>query len=83
MSPLVSTDWLAERLGDPGVVVVDATYHLPTAKRDARAEFAEAHIPGATFFDVDGISDRTSSLPHMLPSPEDFKRAALINPYTS
>lgn len=75
MSPLVSTDWLADRIGEPGVVVVDATYHLPTAKRDPRAEFAQAHIPGAAFFDIDGISDPTSSLPHMLPAPADFARA--------
>ncbi len=75
MSPLVSTDWLADRIGEPGVVVVDATYHLPTAKRDPRAEFAQAHIPGAAFFDIDGISDPASSLPHMLPAPADFARA--------
>jgi thiosulfate/3-mercaptopyruvate sulfurtransferase len=75
MSPLVSTDWLADKLGDADVVVVDATYHLPTAKRDARAEFANAHIPGAGFFDIDGISDKASSLPHMLPSPAEFKQA--------
>jgi thiosulfate/3-mercaptopyruvate sulfurtransferase len=75
MSPLVSTDWLAEKLGEPNVVVVDATYHLPTAKRDARAEFAQAHIPGAVFFDIDGIADKASSLPHMLPSSAEFKQA--------
>jgi len=73
MNPLVSTDWLADRIGD--VVVVDATYHLPTAKRDPRAEFAQAHIPTAAFFDIDGISDPASDLPHMLPSPADFARA--------
>lgn len=73
--PLVSTTWLAERLGRPGLVVVDATYHLPTVKRDARAEFAAGHIPGAAFFDVDGIADHSVDLPHMLPSPEEFAKA--------
>lgn len=73
--PLVSTLWLAEHLGRPDVVVVDATYHLPTVKRDARAEFAAAHIPGAAFFDVDGIADHGSDLPHMLPTPLEFAKA--------
>ena len=73
--PLVSTAWLAERLGQPGIVVLDATYHLPNVPRDARAEYAREHIPGALFFDVDGISDPGSDLPHMLPSPADFARA--------
>ena len=73
-SPLVSTQWLADNLGRPGVVVLDATYHLPTAKRDPRAEYAREHIPGALFFDIDSIADPDSSLPHMLPSPESFAR---------
>jgi thiosulfate/3-mercaptopyruvate sulfurtransferase len=73
-SPLVSTQWLADNLGRPGVVVLDATYHLPTVKRDARAEYAGEHIPGALFFDIDTIADPDSSLPHMLPTPESFAR---------
>ena len=72
---LVSTEWLADRLGKPGIVVLDATYHLPNVPRDARAEYEREHIPGALFFDVDGISDPNSDLPHMLPSPADFIRA--------
>ena len=44
----------------------------PRAKRDAKAEFLEGHIPGAQFFDIDEISDTESTLPHMLPSPEKF-----------
>jgi thiosulfate/3-mercaptopyruvate sulfurtransferase len=74
-SPLVTTQWLADNLGRPGLVVLDATYHLPTAKRDPRAEYAREHIPGALFFDVDGISDPDSPLPHMLPAPDAFARA--------
>jgi thiosulfate/3-mercaptopyruvate sulfurtransferase len=69
---LVSTDWLTAHLGDLHVRVLDASYHLPHLKRDARAEYAAAHIPGAVFFDVDGISDHSSPLPHMLPKPADF-----------
>ena len=76
VTPLVSTDWLAEALGRPGIVVLDATYHLPNVPRDARAEYAREHVPGALFFDVDGISDPNSDLPHMLPSAAEFARVA-------
>ncbi len=72
---LISTADLARRTGDPGLVVLDATWHLPTAKRDARAEYAERHIPGARFFDIDAIADRQTDLPHMLPAAEDFADA--------
>jgi thiosulfate/3-mercaptopyruvate sulfurtransferase len=75
-SPLVSAQWLADNLGRPGIVVIDATYHLPNVKRDAHAEYAREHIPGAMFFDVDTIADPDSTLPHMLPSPESFARTA-------
>jgi thiosulfate/3-mercaptopyruvate sulfurtransferase len=68
---LVSTDWLASHLGDDSVVVVDASWFLP-GQGDGRAEYDKAHIPGAVFFDIDTISDETTSLPHMLPSPEKF-----------
>jgi thiosulfate/3-mercaptopyruvate sulfurtransferase len=70
--PMVSTEWLAERLGAPGLVVIDATWFMPGTPRDARAEHAERHIPGAVFFDIDEIADHASGLPHMLPEPADF-----------
>jgi thiosulfate/3-mercaptopyruvate sulfurtransferase len=73
---LVSTDWLADRLGDPDLRVVDGTYHMPMFKRDARAEYEERHIPGAVFFDIDRVADTGNPLPHMLPSPERFAEAA-------
>jgi thiosulfate/3-mercaptopyruvate sulfurtransferase len=69
---LVSTDWLAQRLGEPGVRPVDASWHLPAAGRDARAEYLAAHVPGAVFFDLERSSDPASPLPHMLPQPERF-----------
>jgi thiosulfate/3-mercaptopyruvate sulfurtransferase len=68
---LVSTEWLAAHRGDPGVVVVDASWFLP-GQGDGRAEYEKAHIPGAAFFDIDAVSDETTSLPHMLPSAEKF-----------
>lgn len=69
---LVSTEWLAERLGDPEYRVVDGSWYLPADRRDAAAEYAAAHIPGAVFFDLDASSDRTTSLPHMLPPAAEF-----------
>jgi thiosulfate/3-mercaptopyruvate sulfurtransferase len=72
---LVSTEWLAGRLNHSDLRIIDATYHLPNLKRDARAEYAAAHIPGAVFFDVDAIADRSIPLPHMLPPPTDFAAA--------
>ncbi len=70
--PLVSTEWLHEHLGDDRVKVLDASLYLPGDPRDPRAEFLEAHIPGAQFFDIDEICDRSSDLPHMVPPPEQF-----------
>lgn len=72
MEPTVTTEWLAKHLDEPDVRVVDGTWHMPQAKRDARAEFEAAHIPGAVFFDIDAIADRATSLPHMLPSAAQF-----------
>jgi thiosulfate/3-mercaptopyruvate sulfurtransferase len=70
--PLVSTEWLAERLGSPGIAVVDGSWYLPNSGRDAGAEHRAGHIPGAVFFDLDATSDPHTTLPHMLPSPERF-----------
>ncbi|MEP6688057.1 MAG: 3-mercaptopyruvate sulfurtransferase [Gemmatimonadales bacterium] len=72
---LVSTAWLAERLGRPGLRVLDASWYLPTTERVASSEHAAAHIPGALFFDLDATSDRASPLPHMLPDAAAFARA--------
>lgn len=69
---LVSTDWLAAHLNDPDLRLIDASWHMPAAGRDARAEYHDAHIPGARFFDVDAISDLQSELPHMAPPVELF-----------
>jgi len=68
----VSTDWLALHLKDPDLRVLDASWYLPDQGRDAQAEYAAGHIPGARFFDIDEISDHRSELPHMAPPPEKF-----------
>jgi thiosulfate/3-mercaptopyruvate sulfurtransferase len=69
---LVTTGWLAERLGHPRLRVVDGSMYLQASGRDAAAEYAAEHLPGAVFFDLEASSDRRSSLPHMLPSAADF-----------
>ena len=75
MDPVVTTEWLAKHLGESDLRVVDGTWHMQQAKRDARAEFEAAHVPGATFFDIDAISDRSTTLPHMLPPAAQFGAA--------
>ena len=71
----VSTQWLEEHLGSPGLVIVDGSWHLPDAGRDAKAEYLAAHIPGAVFFDINEVADAASGLPHMLPGPVAFSSA--------
>ncbi len=73
MSNLVSTQWLAAHLSD--VRVVDASWYMPDEKRQPAKEFEAGHIPGAVFFDIDGIADHTTDLPHMLPTPGEFSKA--------
>ena len=74
--PLASTAWLAERLGDPHIRIVDGSWWMPAEARSGHAEFLAAHIPGAVFFDIDEIADHATDLPHMLPNPEAFAQAA-------
>lgn len=69
---LVSTEWLASHIKDPDLRILDASWHMPASGRDAKAEYAAAHIPGARFFGIDEISDHRSDLPHMAPPVEKF-----------
>ncbi|MCC3246553.1 3-mercaptopyruvate sulfurtransferase [Methylocystis sp. WRRC1] len=69
----VSTQWLADNLSSPDILVFDASWHMPAAGRDPRAEYLAGQIPGAVFFDIDGVADHSTDLPHMLPSPEVFE----------
>ncbi|WP_432283586.1 3-mercaptopyruvate sulfurtransferase [Aminobacter sp. BA135] len=73
---VIDADWLEKRLGTPGLSIVDASWYMPAQKRDPRAEYDAAHIPGAVFFDQDLIVDPDSALPHTLPSPSLFARFA-------
>ena len=76
MDPMVSTAWLAEHLGDPAVQILDGSWWMPAEGRSGHAEYLQAHIPGAVFFDIDAIADKTIDLPHMLPTPEAFAEEA-------
>lgn len=74
MNPIVTPSWLASRIQNPDVVVLDATL-LPVGANppaDTRARYVARHIPGAMFFDIDELSDHSTPLPHMLPTAEVF-----------
>ncbi len=73
---LVSTEQLAEQIeSSPTLRVADASWHMPASGRDPKAEYAARRIPGALFFDIDGLSDDKTSLPHMIPPHEKFALA--------
>lgn len=72
---LVRCEWLNENIEDEGIVILDASFFLPNQQRNAKLEYGQAHIPGARFFDIDEVADHSQNLPHMLPSPEQFKEA--------
>jgi thiosulfate/3-mercaptopyruvate sulfurtransferase len=74
MGPLVTTEFLAGVMGQPGVVIFDATKYLPNEDKDGKAEFLKAHIPGARYFDIDEIADPDTTLPHMVPTPGRFEK---------
>lgn len=60
MDPVVSTAWLADRLGE--VRIVDGSWHMPAEARDGRAEYLQRHVPGAVFFDIDHVADHDTDL---------------------
>jgi thiosulfate/3-mercaptopyruvate sulfurtransferase len=71
---LVTTDWLAARLGEPEIAIVDGSFYLPALKRNAKQEYLAGHIPGAVSFDIDAIADHSTDLPHMLPGATQFNK---------
>src|SRR3954451_6874259 len=72
--PLVTTDWLAARLENPTVKIIDASFKLPGITPLPIEDYLASHIPGAVFFDVDAVSDHSVSLPHMYPDEKQFAR---------
>ena len=75
MDTLVSTQWLANNLGQPDIAIVDCSAFMPNDGRDPNAEFREAHVPGARLLDINAVADRTNPAPHMLPTAADFGQA--------
>jgi thiosulfate/3-mercaptopyruvate sulfurtransferase len=75
MESLVSTQWLAGHLGEPDLMVVDSSWHMPASGRSGRDEYLAGHIPGARFLDIDELSDKQHPAPHMLTAAEEFGRA--------
>jgi thiosulfate/3-mercaptopyruvate sulfurtransferase len=75
MESLVSTQWLADHLGEPDLVAVDCSWHMPASGRSGHDEYLQAHIPGARFLDIDAVRDTSNPAPHMLPSADEFARA--------
>lgn len=76
MDPMVSTDWLEAHLYDADLRVVDATLPLVGQPGRGRDVYDMGHIPGAVFFDINAIADLSTDLPHMLPEPDAFAKAA-------
>lgn len=74
-APTVSTAWLADHLGQGDVKILDGSFYLPAENRDADAEYAEAHIPGAQRFNIDVVCAPDSDLPHMFPNADAFAQA--------
>jgi thiosulfate/3-mercaptopyruvate sulfurtransferase len=73
---LVSTMWLDEHLSSPSVRIIDATSYMPSQDKDGFEQYNKQHIPGAIYFDINDIADDSTTLPHMLPSPEKFSLKA-------
>ena len=70
--PLVSTDWLAARLDDPRIRIIDASYKMPGVLPLPSDDYLAAHIPGAVFFNVNTIADPNDPRPHMYPNAEQW-----------
>ncbi len=72
MKDLVTVDWLSQRLENPGMVVLDATYLPFEPDRDAAAEYRAGHIPGARFLDLATLADGNDPRPAMAPDLDQF-----------
>lgn len=73
---LISTERLATILHDPGIRILDGSFTMPGVTPNARENYRARHIPAALLFDIDVIANPGSPLPHMLPTPDEFARAA-------
>jgi thiosulfate/3-mercaptopyruvate sulfurtransferase len=79
LEALVSTEWLADHLSDADVKILDCTWYHESTNLDGRTQYRGRHLPGSVHFDIDHIADKSSSLPHMLPTALDFaKKVGLL-----
>lgn len=69
---LVSTDWLAGHLNDDDLAIVDASFFVPGGTAPAKEQYADGHIPGALYFDINEIADPAASQDHTVPSAAVF-----------
>jgi thiosulfate/3-mercaptopyruvate sulfurtransferase len=79
---LVTTEWLAQHLDDPDLVVLDCTVKVERYEDgsfqilNGRQDYEAGHIPGAGFADLLGdLSDGESELRFAVPTPEQFAAA--------
>jgi thiosulfate/3-mercaptopyruvate sulfurtransferase len=67
---LVDPAWLHAQRDAADLRVIDASWYLPDAQRDARAEFASGHIPGAVYLDLaSDLADPRAALRNTVASP--------------
>lgn len=71
---LVETEWLADRLADPSLRILDASYFVPGGVEPARKQYLDSHILGAVFFDINDVAEPGGSKEHTFPSADVFAR---------
>jgi len=74
ISPFVDTQFVFDNLNNSNVSIIDASWHMPNSDQNALENFISSHIPRAVYFDLDKVADTSSSLPHMVASPETFEK---------
>ncbi|MBL8629125.1 MAG: 3-mercaptopyruvate sulfurtransferase [Rhodospirillaceae bacterium] len=70
--PVVSTEWLTAHINDANVRVVDASYFVPGGIEPALKQYADGHLPGAVFFNINDIADPTGKKDHTFPAADVF-----------
>ncbi len=76
MSALIEPEELLGKLvGSARTKIIDASFFMPGAASDQQGVYKSKRIGNAAFFDIDEIADKSSDLPHMLPSPDEFAHA--------
>lgn len=74
-TPLVSIDWLSAHLGQPRLVLLDASMKPIGAASATSPTSPLVGLPGAQVFDFDTrLCDHSTGLPHMMPPREVFER---------